>query len=399
MLGAGKRVSVARRIAEEGFMSRGVIAGGLAPVAGVWVLLACARADDPPGPKKPGPAGTWTIKGTDMDETEWTGKLVLRRDKGALVGYINWSARGGKADGASGREYVRATYDPKTRLLKMTGERLQDANMIALGTYQAELSEDGSRLEKGGWSDAGSGKWTAARRTRKPAPPDAPVETGFVERTYTGPRGGEFKYVVFVPHGYKKGGDKTYPVIVFLHGFGEGGTDGWAPTKYGIGPAIEDNEKKFPFLVVFPQARSGWYTGAADERRAVAILDDVLKSYRGDPKRVYLTGWSLGGLGAWDLAVAYPERWAAVVPVCPGAATPDTSEAAKAKDIPFWLFHGEQDDAAPIKNSRRIVKALEAAGGTARFDIDPDAGHTYDYVNGVYANEDLYKWLLEQRRE
>ncbi len=381
-------------------MSRKAIIGSAALVAGVLLWMAWARADDPPAPKRPGPVGTWEIKGTDTDETEWTGTLVLRRKKGALVGYIDWSGKGGKGDGASGREFVRATYDPKTRQLKIAGQRVQDANRIGPGNYQAELSEDGSRLEKGEWSDAGNGKWTARRTAKATRPPDdSAEETGFVERVYTGPRGAEFKYVVFVPHDYKKDGEKAYPVIVFLHGFGEGGTDGWAPTKFGIGPAIEEKEKTFPFLVVFPQARRGWYTGEADEKRVVAILDDALKAYRGDPKRVYLTGWSLGGLGAWDLAVAYPERWAAVVPVCPGAASPDTSEAARAKDLPFWLFHGAQDDAAPIKNSRKIVKALKAAGAEPKFDIDPDAGHTYEYVNGIYANEDLYKWLLMQSRE
>jgi predicted peptidase len=181
-------------------------------------------------------------------------------------------------------------------------------NGIASGTYEARLSDDGSTLEKGKWSEAGTGAWTAKRTRKKPA---RLGERGFLERIYTGPKGGKFKYVVFVPHDFKKE-DKKYPVILFLHASGESGKDGWAQTKIGVGPWIQ-------------------------------------KEFRGDPQRQYLTGWSLGGLASWRLAADHPKRWAALVPVCSGAGAPDTALAPKIKNIPCWCFHGAQDEAAPSR--------------------------------------------------
>lgn len=362
----------------------------------VLVLTPCARTIAQSAPKAPGPVGTWEIKGADMGGTQWTGAMVLTMaDKGAIVGHIDWSGSGGKYDGASGREHVRATYDSATRALKVKGERLERANKIGLGAYSAELSEDGARLEKGKWSDEDTtGKW-AAKRTETGAKAPASVvaeKTGFVEHVYTGPNGGKFKYVVFIPHDYKKDGDKTYPVILFLHGVGENGTDGWAPTKVGIGPMVQANEKTFPFIVAFPQSRSDKLGNANEQKRAAAILDEVLKSYKGDPKRVYVTGLSAGGASTWDMAVAYPDRWAAIAPVCCAGSVPE--EAARIKHIPCWCFHGAKDQAAPIKLSRMMIKALEAAGGKPRFTIDPEGAHTVEYFDSVYKNQDLYKWLL-----
>src|SRR5437764_14206194 len=121
---------------------------------------------------------------------------------------------------------------------------------------------------------------------------DAAPGRGFVERTYRDPDGPESKYSLFVPHGYDPA--KPVPVILFLHGSGEIGTDGVAPTRVGIGPAIRKRERDFPFLVVFPQARWQflWLPGTDDTRRAMAILAQVQKDYATDPKRVYLTGIS-----------------------------------------------------------------------------------------------------------
>jgi predicted peptidase len=181
------------------------------------------------------------------------------------------------------------------------------------------------------------------------------IEHGFVNKVFKG-ADGDSKYVVFVPHDYK--GDKDYPLILFLHGAGERGDDGQAPVQQGIGNAIKfkNGEKKFAFIVVFPQCqkKGTWKAGTPDSERALAILQEVQKSYKTDPSRLYLSGLSMGGYGTWSLAAAFPERWAAIVPICGGG---DPTMASKIKDIPCWCFHGSEDAPVSFKKSREMIEA------------------------------------------
>jgi predicted peptidase len=158
-------------------------------------------------------------------------------------------------------------------------------------------------------------------------------------------QGRRFELRSFRAHDYK--GDKEYPLILFLHGAGERGDDGEAPVKQGIGNAIKfkGGEQKFPFFVIFPQCAKGgsWKAGGSDADRALAMLDEVQKQYKIDGKRIYLTGLSMGGGGTWSLAAAYPDRWAAVAPICGGG---DPANASKIKDIPCWAFCGDADKGA-----------------------------------------------------
>src|SRR5262249_43200392 len=142
--------------------------------------------------------------------------------------------------------------------------------------------------------------------------------------------GGEAKYVLFVPHDYK--GDKAYPLILFLHGAGETGTDGHKQAEVGLGPAIKKREKNFGFIAVFPQAQKRtWRSDSPEAQRALAILAEVQKEYKVDPKRIYLTGLSMGGYGTWSLVAKYPDRWAAIAPICGGG---DPKQAERIKNIP-----------------------------------------------------------------
>jgi predicted peptidase len=216
-----------------------------------------------------------------------------------------------------------------------------------------------------------------------------PVKTGFVAKVYKGPDGGESKYYIFVPHDYK--GDTEYPIILFLHGAGSKGTDGAAQIKGGLATAIKKKEKTFPFIVVFPQAEKGWQGKGADAKRALAMLDEVSKTYKVDRKRTYLTGLSMGGFGTWSLAAAYPERWAAIVPICGGG---DVNTAAKIKDIPCWCFHGDADKTVSVEQSRKMIKALKDAGGMPRYDEYPGVDH--NSWDRAYATAELYEWLLKQ---
>jgi predicted peptidase len=197
----------------------------------------------------------------------------------------------------------------------------------------------------------------------------------------------KLNYLLFLPEGYDKA-DKPFPMILFLHGAGETGDNLSMVKKHGP-PKIVEKKKDFPFIVVSPQApRRGWNPEALS-----ALLDDVVAHYKVDKDRIYLTGLSMGGFGTWALAAAYPEKFAAIVPICGGG---NPAIANKIKDIPTWVFHGGKDRAVPVKRSEDMVKALKEAGGHPKFTVYPEAGH--DSWTKAYNDPALYKWLLEQKR-
>lgn len=197
----------------------------------------------------------------------------------------------------------------------------------------------------------------------------------------------KLKYLLYLPPGYEKGSD-LWPMILFLHGAGETGED-LAKVKIHGPPKIIDAGKTLPFVVVSPQSpQRGWNVLALN-----ALLDEVIKSHRIDADRVYLTGLSMGGRGTWDLAAAYPERFAAIVPIC-GSGNP--GDGRKLKNIPAWVFHGAKDTGVPLELSENMVKAVNKAGGSAKLTVYPEAGH--DSWTETYNNPELYQWLLEQKR-
>jgi predicted peptidase len=220
---------------------------------------------------------------------------------------------------------------------------------------------------------------------------------GFHDRTIKDADGKEAKYVLFVPNGYKADGDKVYPIILFLHGSGETGDDGKKQAGTGLGQAIRNEEKSgkhFPFFAVFPQSQERtWGASSKDGQRAIAILDAVEMEYKIDEKRQYLTGLSMGGFGTWSFAAKYPDRWAAIVPICGGG---NPASAEKFKDIPCWVFHGEADPTVNIEKDREMVKALKDAGGKPKFTTYPGVGH--DSWDKAYGTPELYHWLLEQHK-
>ncbi|HKA06463.1 MAG TPA: prolyl oligopeptidase family serine peptidase [Gemmataceae bacterium] len=231
------------------------------------------------------------------------------------------------------------------------------------------------------------------------------ADTGFIDKTYKDASGTEHKYVLFVPHNYSK--EKSTPTILFLHGAGETKQKEGAKTKgtpkmpveVGIGPAIKKREKSFPFLTIIPQAPvGGWQAGGVSAKMALGILEAVEKEYNIDLKRIYLTGLSMGGYGTWSLAAAMPDKWAAIVPICGGVrGTPADEVAAKIKDIPTWVFHGDQDPAVPVAQSRNMVEALKKAGGNPKY--TEYAGVKHDSWVPAYDTDELYEWMLKQSKK
>ena len=149
--------------------------------------------------------------------------------------------------------------------------------------------------------------------------------------------------------------------------------------------------KEFPFIVVSPQCPIGeWWLPA----QLVDLVDSLSVRYRVDLDRLYLTGLSMGGYGSWATAVQYPDRFAAIAPICGGG---NPSLVGRIAHLPTWVFHGAQDSVVPLESSAVMVDSLEAAGGDVRFTVYPEAGH--DSWTETYDNSELYKWFLQQRRK
>ena len=198
-------------------------------------------------------------------------------------------------------------------------------------------------------------------------------------------------YLLFLPEEYGMEADKKWPLILFLHGAGERGDDLDLLREYGPAKEAEKNPE-FPFICVSPQCPDGEIWLSLLEALK-SLLDQVVSSYSVDPDRIYLTGFSLGGFGAWAMAMIYPESFAAVTPICGGGMV---SGIEKMKDIPVWAFHGEDDESVPVEASRSMVKALQEAGGQAKLIVYPGVEH--DSWSQTYENPELYEWFLRQRR-
>lgn len=205
-------------------------------------------------------------------------------------------------------------------------------------------------------------------------------------------------YLFSAPKGGMTNG--AFPLIFFLHGAGErglGGADMARICHYGIPRAVREMED-FPFYTVSPQCPPGMYWEDV-EPQLFSLLDETLADHPIDPTRVYLTGLSMGGHGTWVMALSQPERFAALVPVCPPypsrLITPD--RLLRLRDMPIWVFHGQLDDIVPLMHSERMVTALRVINNPARFTVYPNARH--DSWSETYANPDLYAWLLEHSRK
>jgi predicted peptidase len=234
-------------------------------------------------------------------------------------------------------------------------------------------------------------------------------ETGFLPRTAT-VEATPYRYQVYVPPGFSA--ERTWPVILFLHGAGEGGRDGVQQTKVGLGPALRRAPERCPAVVVFPQSPRGHPWSGPSAELALLALERAITEFHGDPERLYLTGVSMGGYGTWRLALQDPKRFAALVPICGGLDTParrarlrnaaaSTADpfleaARQLQHLPIWVFHGEEDDIIPVSESRVMVEALQKVGAPVRYTEYPEVDHlSWD---PAYAEPELLPWLLSHTR-
>lgn len=201
------------------------------------------------------------------------------------------------------------------------------------------------------------------------------------------------EYILYLPRDYSDL-EKQWPLLLFLHGAGERGHDLTRLERHGPPMLIATEAREFPFVILAPQCppRRRWTERPVLEALD-ALLDDIVSRQRIDESRIYVTGLSMGGTGTWHLACRYPDRFAAIAPIC---GTGNTRQAATIAQVPAWVFYGGRDNRLLIARIRAMGNALKRAGGNVRFTVYPDSRH--DAWTETYNHPGLYEWFLEHRR-
>lgn len=182
------------------------------------------------------------------------------------------------------------------------------------------------------------------------------------------------------------------PLIVFLHGSGERDSDLEKVKVHGPFKYLKSNT--IDAYVLAPQCPEGEYW---NEEVIYRLIQKIQKENNIDDKRIYLTGLSMGGWGAWNLVFAHPEMFAALVPVCGFADRIPMIENCKIKDIPTRIFHGLLDDVVDVNYSITMYKRLKPCGGDIELTIFDDANH--DSWTRVFDNKEIYDWMLKQVKQ
>ncbi|QTN33107.1 prolyl oligopeptidase family serine peptidase [Akkermansiaceae bacterium] len=202
---------------------------------------------------------------------------------------------------------------------------------------------------------------------------------------------------------------KTHPLVLFLHGSGERGNDNKSQLKHGVDEILANAEKQGQAIfLIAPQcpADKTWApyridpSSPADGKAENPLLDAVLElvgetcaNHPVDPKRIYITGLSMGGFGTWAAIARKPEMFAAAIPICGGG---DPRTAARFKEMPIRIFHGDADNIVPPSGSQRMFDALKEAGSRAELTLYPGVGH--NSWTQTYRDEEVIRWLFAQTK-
>ncbi len=193
-----------------------------------------------------------------------------------------------------------------------------------------------------------------------------------------------YQYLTYLPKKYDK--TKEYPLLIFLHGTPQRGDDINIVKKTALPYELEKKNLKLEMIVVAPQCPTA---DSWDTKLLYDFFLDVYKKYSINTKRIYLTGFSMGGFGALKFARDYPKIFAAVAPVCSGGTK---YVAQDLKHIPFWFFHGKKDFIIEISKTEELVDELKRLNAEVKFTIYEDLGH--DIWTVVYKEKELYEWFL-----
>jgi predicted peptidase len=182
------------------------------------------------------------------------------------------------------------------------------------------------------------------------------------------------------------------PVLIFLHGRSLSGTNLDLVKRYGVIHEIEKG-RKVPAIVVAPQVLAGksW-----EPEKILSVLKFVQRTFDTDTNRVYVAGMSLGGYGTLRFAGAYPEIVTAAVALCGGGNTSDGCDLAT---VPLWIQHGNQDEAVPISESEKIVKAIKNCNGGENLKYTVHKGANHGALERVFRTDEMYNWLFQYTKE
>lgn len=199
------------------------------------------------------------------------------------------------------------------------------------------------------------------------------------------------EYYVYFPPDYQNTPDKKFPLLLFLHGGGESGASLEMVRKNGL-PKLVSEGAEFPFLILAPQNpyKKQWW----NVRAVMTLLEDIVSQYRVDTDRLYLTGLSRGGSASWEIAVQFPDTFAAMAVVC--GMTPVPYAHWLNKSMPIWVFHGTEDPVIPFSESSEMVEKLKEMGYDVRLTAYQGVGH--NSWERAYLTEDLYDWFLRQHK-
>jgi acetyl esterase/lipase len=240
---------------------------------------------------------------------------------------------------------------------------------------------------------------------------DLPQETGFLNRKIE-LHGVTYRYQVYLPEDWRRSerdeDQKQWPILLFLHGRGERGNEGMWQTQIGLPQAVRDHPERWPFIIVMPQCPlASYWTDPEMLNMAMATLDQETMEFHADPERTFLTGLSLGGYGAWELARLHPSRWAAVAIAAGGVfwsyaperwqqvSTLPAEYARAVGRTPLWLFHGTDDNVVAPRQSELMFDAVKASGGRIRLWLYQGLKH--DCWTRAFDEPELPRWLLNHR--
>lgn len=242
-------------------------------------------------------------------------------------------------------------------------------------------------------------------------------ELGLYEKHWIIQSGDTMPFRVLLPENYDPA--KKYPLVLFLHGRGESGTDNEKQLTHGAKMFLQDSiRKNYPAIVVFPQCASNSYwsnvqmitTGSKTGKRTFyfvpvgepsqsmkmlqALVANLLERYPVKMDQVYVMGLSMGGMGTFELVRRMPGLFAAAIPICGGA---HTATAAQLIKTSWWIFHGGKDDVVLPVYSEKMYEALQKVKAKVQFKLFPDANH--NSWDPAFAEPGLLKWLFEQRKK
>ncbi len=206
--------------------------------------------------------------------------------------------------------------------------------------------------------------------------------------------GADYAYRVYIPEG---AGDAPMPLVIFLHGSGECGTDNLAQLRVGLPLWMAKEPSKWPFIVIMPQKPTKESKWVDHDDAIQAMIGATSKEWKVDAARLYLTGLSQGGMGTWAIAAKHPTQFAAIAPVC-GRGNP-ADAAAALEGVPIWAFHGGKDDVVKPEDGEAMIKAVQARGVNhdVKWTLFPEANH--NSWDAAYGTQDLGAWFLQQRKQ